>query len=335
MTPPRQNGEAAVPGEASVAELARRESEMSMEGSGSRLPRQRAGWIDYALLLLLAMIWGSSFMFTKLAVVTIPPVTLAATRLSFAALTLLAAAFYFGQALPRGFAIWRWIIPGALLGNAIPFTLISWGQQTIDAGLAAILMGGMPLITIVLAHFFTEDEKVTIPKVIGVMFGMVGLLILIGPSKIMALGDDTIRQLAILLAASCYAITTLITKRLTGLPRYSTTAAISLVSAVIMVPAALVYDQPWTLAPTGTALISSVLLGVLHTAFATLLMFKLVMRQGASFFGQINFLIPLTGVAWGVIFLSERLQQTQLIAMTIILTGVLVSRGLPKRAPAH
>ncbi len=295
--------------------------------------RPRPGWADYALLLLLAMIWGSSFMFTKLAVGTIPPVSLAATRLGFAALTLLGAAYYFGQGLPRSFAVWRWVIPGALLGNAIPFTLISWGQQTIDAGLAAILMGGMPLITIVLAHLFTDDEKATLPKVIGVMFGMIGLLILIGPAKIMALGDDTIRQLAVLLAASCYAIATLITKQLTGLPRYSTTAAISLVSAVIMIPVALAYDQPWTLAPTGTALLSSVLLGVLHTALATLLMFKLVMRQGASFFGQINFLIPLTGVAWGVIFLSERLAQTQLIAMAIILTGVIVSRGWPSRVP--
>ena len=289
----------------------------------------RPGWADYLGLFLLAMIWGSSFMFTKVAVQTIPPVTLTATRLVFAAVTLFAVAIYYGQSLPDSAGAWGWIVLAALFGNAIPFTLISWGQQVVDAGLAAILMGGMPLITIVLAHLLTHDEKITGAKLFGVAFGIVGLVLLIGPDKLLTLGGDSLRQLAIVLAASCYAVAALITRQITGLPRYGTIAAILLVSSTIMVPFALVHDSPWQLAPAGPALWSAVLLGILHTGLATLLMFWIVTRRGASFFGQINFLIPMTGVAWGMIFLGERLSTLQLMAMGFILFGVLVSQGLP------
>ena len=130
-----------------------------------------------------------------------------------------------GQTLPRNREIWITIAIAAVIGNVVPFILISWGQEQIDSGLAAILMATMPLTTVLLAHIFTSDEKLTIRKALGVGLGLVGLVVLMGPDKLARLGDQTIRELAVACAATCYGINALITKRLVHLPRRALAAA--------------------------------------------------------------------------------------------------------------
>ena len=286
----------------------------------------RPGIGAYALLIALALVWGGSFMFIKIGVATIPPVTLTALRLVVAAVVLIIAARMAGQSLPRGKALWGSIALVALFGNVLPFSLIGWGEEVIDSGLAAILMAGMPLFTLVCAHLVTDDEKMNRRKLIGVLCGLAGLVVLIGPAKLSQLGDDAVRQLAVAGASLCYAINALFIRRIKGVPANALAAAVMIVSIPLIIPMALLIEQPWQLLPSGASLMAAVVLGLFHTALATLMMLALIRRQGATFFSQINFIVPLAGVAYGVVFLAERPQPSAYIALGLILLGIYIVR---------
>jgi drug/metabolite transporter (DMT)-like permease len=288
--------------------------------------QSRPGLYDYGLLLFLALIWGASFFLIKIAVVTIPPATLTLGRLILATAILLVVARMVGQQLPKWGTIWIWIALAGFLGNALPFTLINWGQEKIDSGISAILMAVMPLFTIILAHIFTTDEKMTARKLIGVCLGFIGMIVLIGPEKIFLLGDDVIRQLAVAGAATCYAFNAMISKKLSGYPRRGLVAGIMLTSMLWMIPYVALIEQPWDINPSLEAWGAMVVLGIVQTAFATLLLFTIISRQGASFFSQINFLVPITGIMWGAIILAERPSTNAWIALGLILLGIAITR---------
>jgi len=290
-------------------------------------------WQDYALLTLIAAVWGSSFMLIKIAVETIPAVSLTAMRLIIAAIVLYAFALFSGQNLPRGAKVWGLMALVAIFGNALPFTLISWGQERVDSGLAAIMMAVMPLSTLLLAHIFTTDEKLNRWKFAGVLLGMVGLVVLIGPGKLSNFGGDVVRQLAIALAAFCYGISALIVKVIKGVPALAMTAGIMLVSALIMVPAALIANDVTQIAPSTSSLSAGISLGLLQTALASLLAFIVIQKLGATFFSQLNFMVPLFGVMLGATFLGETLGLNAFAALAIILVGVGLARhGIKKAA---
>ncbi len=282
---------------------------------------------DYGLLIALAAIWGSSFMVIKVAVETVPAATMTLGRLVIAALIMLMIARYSGQRLPRSPRVWGVVALAALFGSALPFTLIAWGEEQIDSGLAAILMGVMPLTTVLLAHLMTSDEKLNAHKSVGVLLGLAGLIVLIGPQKLLHLGEDTLRQLAIASAAACYGLNAVISKSLVGQPRRAIVAALMLASVVMLVPAVLIFDNVWTVEVSSASLLAIVFLGLLPTAFATLLMFTIIDRQGASFFSQINFLVPVFGVLWGIALLAENPPANGYAALGLILFGVAVARG--------
>jgi drug/metabolite transporter (DMT)-like permease len=290
------------------------------------------GATDYALLILLAVIWGSSFMVIKVAVETVPAATMTLGRLVIAVLALLVIAWRAGQRLPRSPRVWGVVALAALFGNALPFTLIGWGEEKIDSGMAAILMGVMPLTTVLLAHLMTSDEKLNARKAAGVALGLAGLIILIGPQKLMSLGEDTLRQLAVASAAVCYGASAVISKSLVGYPRRAITAALMLASTAMVIPLSLWFDRDWPLDVSGISLLAIIVLGLLHTAYGTLLMFTIIDRQGASFFSQINFLIPVFGLLWGMALLAERPPANGYIALGVILLGVAVARGGQRRA---
>ncbi|MEM8688824.1 MAG: DMT family transporter [Pseudomonadota bacterium] len=283
------------------------------------------GFADYGLLLLLSAIWGSSFLVIKVAVETVPAVSMTAARLTLAGLILVAMAFLSKQPMPRGNRLWGWILMSAFFGNALPFALIGWGEEKIDSGLAAILMAVMPLTTLVLAHIFTKDEKITLPKAIGVVLGFTGLIVLIGPAKLATLGEETVRQLAVAGAAVCYGINAIVTKQFAGLPPRSLAAAVVMTSALMLIPATFVFDTPRTLEPSVLSGLAIAALAVFHTVFATLLLFTIVRRQGAAFFSQINYLVPPFGVAWGALLLAERPSPNAYVALALILIGIAVA----------
>jgi drug/metabolite transporter (DMT)-like permease len=286
----------------------------------------RPGLVDYGLLLALAFAWGSSYMFIKLAIDTVPPITLTAGRISIAAVLLLVVARLAGEKLVAQKAMWPTIFLAGFFGNALPFFLISWGEEQIDSTVAAILMAVMPITTVVLAHFFTNDEKLNRFKIFGVMLGLVGLIVLIGPSTLAKLGDNSVRQLAVAAAAMCYGVNALLTKKLAGQPPRILSAWIITASAIMVVPASFVFESPLQIAPTSQAVWAVISLGFIQTALATYILVVIVRRQGASFFAQVNFLIPFVGVLLGGVFLGERIGLNAVFALTLILTGIAITR---------
>ncbi len=281
---------------------------------------------DYLWLFLLAAIWGGSFTFIKMGVETVPAATTTFARLVIASVIMVAIALWQRDPWPSGARLWAVILLTSITGNALPFTLISWGEERIDSGLAAILMGVMPLTAMIIAHVLTSDDRLTPGKLAGVALGAVGLVILIGPARLTSLGGDVIRELAVAAAAISYGINANVTRSLTGAPRYSTIALVMMVSAAIMAPISLIADQPWTLSPSASSIFAIVMLGIFQTAIGTIILFLLVRRQGASFFSQINFLVPISGVIWGAVVLSERPALSAFVALGVILAGVAVAR---------
>ena len=293
-------------------------------------PRSDApGASDYGLLGLLALIYGSAFLFTKFAVQGVAPELVVFTRLLIALVIFLPLAVLGGQTLRFPPAVWGWLLASGLFGNALPFWLISWGQQEVDSGLAAILMAPMPLATLVIAHFATDDEPLIARKLWGILLGMTGVIVLVGIKSLNQIGNDLVRQLAILGAGTCYAINAVITRRYTHLPTRSVLAAVMACSILWMAPLAMSTDlsnQTFSAAST----MSIVILGLVQTAFGALLAFTLVQRQGAGFFGQINILVPLIGAFLGAVLLSEPLGWEAWLALALILAGILISRGTKK-----
>jgi drug/metabolite transporter (DMT)-like permease len=283
-------------------------------------------FVDYALLVVLASMFGASFMMTKIAVVDVPPATIALTRIAIGGVLLFFIMLMYSQTLRSLLPYWKMIALAGFFGTALPFFLISWGQEKVDAGLTAILMAVMPLFTLVLAHFFTNDEKLNLFKIIGFCLGLLGVAVLIGFDKLSSFGEETIRSYAIMLAACSYAVHAILSKYLTDLPRYAVSSAVLLVSILFLLPIVLYLDAPWTLDISAKSWWMLILLGILPTGVGMLMLFAIIERQGASFLSQINFLVPVFGVLWAIALINETLPPNALAALLIILAGVAIAR---------
>ena len=282
----------------------------------------------------LSAIFGLSFTLTNISVAELPPLTVVAARLFLAFLILYPLMRFYKTRMPAIGPIWWPLFASGFFGNALPFGLISWGQVRVEAGLTAIFMAAMPLATLVLAHLFTSDEKLDRYKFTGVIFGLIGVMVLMGWNNLSQLGDQTLRQLAILGGALCYAVNAIITKKITHLPKWSAMTALMFASSIMMVPVSLAFDQPWTFQPSADALLALLALAIGPTAMATVLILIIIERQGASFLSQINFMVPVFGMFFGVVFLSEVLPANAYIALVIILFGIALSRyGSSRRKP--
>ena len=301
---------------------------MSQTTSTLRQP----GAADFLLLLLLALTWGSSFLFIKQAVDTLPPMSLAVGRITIGAVMLLAIAFAKGQEVPRGFGLWGRMVFLGVIGNSLPFFLIGWGEQYTPSNLAAILMATIPSFVIVLAHFFTHDEPMTLGKASGCVLGFAGVIALIGVDALKGLGDVVIGQIAILAGAFSYSLYGINAKRLPPLGSEMLVGAILLAGLIPLIPVWLVIDRPWALAPDGKAWFSVAWLGLLSTGAGNLLFFLLIRRVGAGFGSFNNYLVPLMGLGWGFFLAGEKPSWNALVALVLILTGLALARWLKPRA---
>jgi drug/metabolite transporter (DMT)-like permease len=273
--------------------------------------------------------WGSTFLLTKLAVAELPPLVVVAGRLSIAAVILLGLALASGRRLLPSARHGTFFVLMALIGNCLPFSLITWGQQWIPSGLAGMLMASMPLVTLVLAHFFVSGERLNAAKVLGFFLGFAGVIVLLGPQRLLEFklaGMELPAQLAILAGTLSYACAAIIARRRPESDSLAASAGVMSAASLIMVPVAFTFDSPWRTSPTGTALLAVLALGVMSTALATLVYFRLITRAGPGFLSLINYLIPLWASFLGAWLLDEQLGISAWLALALILTGMFVSQ---------
>ena len=291
----------------------------------------------WLLLFALVVMWGSSFMFTKIAVAAIAPTNVVAGRLVLAAVVLLGLVVLSRRSLPTDGRSWRFFVAMALVGNCLPFWLITWGQQGIDSGLAGILMAIMPLATVLLAHVFVAGERMNRTKAAGFLAGFVGIVVLMGPAALLELrgsGAALFSELAVLCGAICYAVNTIIARHRPDGHALVAGAGVILVASLVMAPTAALTDGFVfaDIAPLPAAAVG--FLGIVSTALATVVYFKLVAIAGPSFLSLINYMIPVWAVMIGMVFLGETPEWRALAALALILSGIALSEvGSRHRAP--
>lgn len=282
---------------------------------------------DWGLLILLSLLWGGAFFFSKIAVGAIGPLTTAACRVSLAALVLLAVVRIGGHHMPTGREAWSAFLVMGLINNAIPFGLIFWGQTRIDSSLAAILNAMTPVFAVLLAHVLTQDEKLTPAKSLGVATALAGVVLLIGPAALGGITAAGWGMLAVLGAGVSYALAGLYGRRFKALPVQVAAAGMLCGSSVLLIPTALAVEQPWTFSPGLVHVAAVVGLALLSTALAYLLYFRVLRSAGPTNVQLVTFLIPVSALALGVVILGERLAPAAFAGMALIFTGLAVIDG--------
>ena len=292
--------------------------------------KQRMGPVEWMLLLVLAVLWGGSFFFIGVAVKALPPLTIVALRVGLAALTLAAICGIAGISLRFNRGIWLAFLIVGLLNNVVPFALIVWGQSYIAAGLAAILNATTPLFTIVVAHFFTTDERITRQRMLGLGVGFTGVVLMIGLDALADLGINTVAQLAILGASLSYACAGVYGRRFqrAGVPPLATATGQLVASSLVLLPLTLLVDRPWTLSVPGVDVwLALGALALVSTAVAYILYFRILATAGATNVLLVTMLVPVSAIILGAAFLGERLSVGQLAGMAVLATGLVIIDG--------
>ena len=289
------------------------------------MPHQREQLINWVLLFTLVALWGTSFLTIKVSLQTFSPEQVVVLRLSIGAILLLTFMVARGKRLPREPLPWLHFTILGLVGNVLPFWLIAKGQIYVTSGMAGLLMAIMPLMTLILAHFFIAGENLNRNKLLGFVFGISGITLILGPS-ILGSQNSLVGCLLVLSAAILYATNTIIARRL---PTYSSavvstgvTICAALISLVIW-PSVLNID--WHSVPM-LAILTIMWLGIFPTGVAAIIFFVLIRRAGPTFLSNINYLIPLVAYFMGALVLGELVVWHDMVALVAILFGIAVSR---------
>lgn len=282
---------------------------------------------NWFLLLSLSVLWGGSFFFAKVAVAEIPPLTLALGRVAIAAAILGIVMRAIGILLPRDPSIWFALAGMGLLNNALPFTLIFWGQTHISSGLASILNATTPLFTVLVAHWATADDRLNLNRIFGLIIGFAGVIILIGPDLLFEIRTNIAAQIACLMGAFAYACAGVYGRRFRGQNPMLVAFGQLTTAATILLPIALIWDEPWTLAPSISAFGALFGLATISTALAYVLYFRILASAGATNLLLVTFLIPVTAILLGTFILGEQLAPGHFAGMAAIALGLAAIDG--------
>ena len=286
-------------------------------------------WI---LFILLGVIWSASFLWIKIALEEIRPLTLVTYRVGFGLLTGLIVAAVFRIRIPRDWKTWRVFIVLGILNVAIPFFLITWGEQTIDSAVASVLNATVPLFTIVIAHFFLRDDKMTVPRVVGLLIGFVGVVVLLSRDFDPKVHNSLIGQAAVIVASASYAVSYIYARRNTHNIPGEIRGTLPLVSALLVIgSAAPVAESPFRIPQLPLTWIALLWLGVLGTGLALIMQYHLVHEIGPTRATLVTYLLPLGGVMLGVVFLHEALTWQLLAGATLIISSIAVVNWNPKK----
>lgn len=288
--------------------------------------------INWLRIAVLAAIWGASFMSVSVALQGVGPLTVVAVRLGLGAAFLVGLSFATGHGLPplRGRPagrIWAFVLAMALFSNAIPFALLSWGQQVVASGFAGVCMAVVPLLVLPLAHVFVPGEVMTLRRLVGFFIGTGGVIVLIGPGAFASTGEDmeSLAKLACVGAACCYAIGGIFTRLCPAVDLLALAAAVLMAAAVLFAPVAL-YVEGWPSDVPPLSVAALLYLGLLPTGVAQILLVTVIRDAGPVFMGLVNYQVPVWSVLFGTVLLAEPLPPTLLLAMVLILAGVALSQ---------
>jgi drug/metabolite transporter (DMT)-like permease len=287
---------------------------------------------DWLLLVGLSVLWGGSFFFAKVAVEDVPPLTLACGRVAVAAAILAVPMLVRGEGFVPLARAWPALLVLGLLNCAIPFSLLFWGQTHISSSLASILNATTPIFTVLVAQIAASDEKLTLAKLVGVIAGLLGVAVMLGPDAFAGIGADIWAQLACLAAAISYAFAAVYGRRLAALPAGSVATGQLIAAAIVLAPSAAFVDRPWTTARPSWAAVGALLgLAALSTALAYVIYFRLLARAGATNLSLVTFLIPVSATLLGTIVLGERLAPHHVAGMAVIALSLAAIDGRPAR----
>jgi drug/metabolite transporter (DMT)-like permease len=288
-------------------------------------PLRSLGITEWMLLVGLSILWGGSYLFMKLAVLTVPLFTIVLGRVSIAALALLIVLTISGTGIPKGRRIWLAFFGMGIFNNVIPMSLIVFSQNSISVGLASILNSITPLFTILVAHMTTNDERLTFRKLVGISFGFMGVVMLMGPELVDNFGVAALGEWACLGAALSYACANTFGRRFVQLGTKPMQTAFGQVvaSTVILGPLVIVVDQPWTISDPGFLPVLSILaLGLFCTALAYVIYFQILARSGATAIALVTFMIPPSAILMGWLALGEQISSQDFLGLSLIGVGL-------------
>jgi drug/metabolite transporter (DMT)-like permease len=282
----------------------------------------RSALRSYALLALLALLWGLSYNFAKVAVETIPPVTATALRVSIAAIILVLIVRRMGITLWSPRHPWGTLFVQALLLNTIPWTLSAWAARTIDSGLVAILNSTSPIFAFFITWGITRHEPATAMKLIGALAGLAGVVMVIGLSALGSVGDQLVPQLACVFGAVLFGVAAVFGKRLDAMPPLLVATLTLIIGTILLVPASLAFDEPWMLTPSRSSVIALLCLAVFSTAAAVVCYYQILASMGSIAAASQSYLRIVVGVTVGIVFLGEQLTVARFAGMMLILGAV-------------
>lgn len=277
---------------------------------------------ELALLGVLALLWGSSYLFIKIAVAEIPPVTLIAVRVTIAAAFLLAVMHWRGERLPRDAKTWRMLLLQSFLNSIGAWTILAWGQQYVDSALASVLNSTSPIFVFFITFAVTRHETVNPLRLFGACLGALGVLLIVGVDALESIGAQVAGQLAALAGAMLYACAAVYGRNFSHLPAAVTATGAMIWASACLVPASLVLDRPWTLAPSGGAILATLALSLLSTGLALLIYFRLIRTLGSMGVASQAYLRAGVGVVLGMVFLGEHITPVIGLGLAAAIIGV-------------
>ena len=285
---------------------------------------------EWGLILALGLLWGGSYFYVAVALEALHPLTIVAIRVAGGGALLYLVVRATGGRMPRDLDTWRGFFMMGLVNNVIPFSLIAWAQSHVESGAAAILNATTPLFAVLVAHYLTHDEKMSPLRVGGVIIGFGGVVIMIGPDALAGATTDVLADLALLLASVFYAYSGVYGRRFSraGLKPLVTATGQITASTVMMVPIALIVDQPWTVAMPGAGVWAALFgLAAISTTLAYVMYYRILATAGAVNLLLVTFLVPVSAILLGALFLGERLSANHYLGMAAIALGLAAIDG--------
>lgn len=292
---------------------------------------------DYALLCALATLWGSSYLFQRVAVPEIPPVTLVAGRVAGGAGLLICVMWVSGVPFPRGRSVWAALAVQSVLNASGAWVILAWGMRHVESALATVLNSTSPLWVFMFTALLTGGQSARAVHLLGSIAGLCGVALIVGPTALSGLGQEFAGQIACVIGAMIYALAALWGRRFAGMAPLAIAAGTMSCAAITLIPLSLFIDAPWTLRPSGIALSAWATLSLLCTGVALLIYFHLLDRIGPLGVSSQAYLRQGVGVALGVLILGERPDMTVFFGVVLAVLGViLVNRGerTPRGKPA-